>query len=48
MKLIEMLGKHKVKAMIISGDVHFAEISTHPCTDYYLGYPLLEVTSSGT
>jgi len=47
-KLLGLIRKHKVSGVILlSGDVHFAEILTHPCPER-VGYPnFYEFTSSG-
>lgn len=33
--------------MLISGDVHYGEIITDPCTEHLQGYVVKEFTSSG-
>ena len=43
--MFNLLNKYNKKAIILSGDVHFAEILKDPCNN--LGYSLYELTSSG-
>lgn len=33
--------------MLLSGDVHYGEILTDPCSEYLQGYVVKEYTSSG-
>jgi len=47
MKLYKLLYKYKTRAIFLSGDVHSAEFLYHPCSDVFLGYPMIEFTSSG-
>lgn len=44
-KLLSLLALYNRSAVLISGDVHFAEISKTDCA--FLGYPLFDATSSG-
>jgi len=45
-KLLKLLADYQIPgAILLSGDVHFAEMSVLPCSD--IGYPLYELTSSG-
>lgn len=46
--LLNLLHKYpQSKYLLLSGDVHFSELMTDPCSSDLLGYPLREVTSSG-
>jgi len=46
-RLIELIRKYKVSGVILlSGDVHFAEIMKYPCKER-IGFDLFEFTSSG-
>jgi len=46
-RLFELIRKYKLSGVILlSGDVHFAEILKHPCPER-IGYNLYELTSSG-
>ena len=46
-RLIKLIQKYKVGGVILlSGDVHFAEIMKHPCKER-VGFELYEFTSSG-
>ena len=46
-KLIELIKKYKLSGVILlSGDVHYAEIMSHPCRER-IGFDLHEFTSSG-
>jgi alkaline phosphatase D len=44
-KLLSLLALYNRSAVLISGDVHFAELSKTDCA--FLGYPLFDATSSG-
>jgi hypothetical protein len=47
-RLFDIIGKTKKSGvMLLSGDVHFAEISKTFCTLPEVGYDLFEITSSG-
>jgi len=47
-RLLGMLKQYKVSGTILlSGDVHWAEIMSYPCWKRDVGHPLYEVTSSG-
>ena len=46
--LLNLLHKYPhTKYLLLSGDVHWAETMTDPCSTDLLGYPLRELTSSG-
>jgi alkaline phosphatase D len=44
-RLMELIGKSETPTILLSGDVHYAEIHRSDCTG--IGYPLYELTSSG-
>jgi len=46
-RLIGLIRKYKVSGVVLlSGDVHFAEVMRYPCKEH-IGYELYEFTSSG-
>lgn len=46
-RLYSLIKKLHKKVVFLSGDVHYGEIIQHPCSCQKLGYPLVEMTSSG-
>ena len=46
-KLYKLIHKYKTRVLFFSGDVHSAEFMTHPCSEEFVGYPLIELTASG-
>ncbi|KAL4498522.1 hypothetical protein ABPG72_019640 [Tetrahymena utriculariae] len=41
-----IVNKTRASVVIISGDVHYAELMEHPCSQKKVGYKLVEITSS--
>ena len=47
MRLYKLIHKYKTRAIFFSGDIHSAEILTHPCSQQFVGYPIHELSVSG-
>jgi len=46
-RLLTLIEKYKIPGILLSGDVHLAEILHLPCSKQNYGYDIYEVTSSG-
>ncbi|KAL4506711.1 hypothetical protein ABPG72_000282 [Tetrahymena utriculariae] len=46
-RLLQLIRDKKAPVVLLSGDIHQAELMEMPCSDQYLGYSLREITSSG-
>ena len=45
--MYKIIETYRKRVILISGDVHFAEIVEHPCGREIYGRKIVEITSSG-
>lgn len=46
-RLYDLIKQSEKRVILLSGDVHYGEIMELPCSCETIGYPLIEMTSSG-